>query len=115
MRLTGRAPGLGTEADAQLVLAATVARSAHGHARGLRAEAHQLALVARARRAARAAEVDRLEQVRLAGAVGAVHDRQALAERGLGARIGAEVAQLHADARARHGHPHTFSRMGMIR
>ena len=40
------------------------------------AEAHQLALVARARRAAGAAEVERLEQVRLAGAVGAVDDRQ---------------------------------------
>ena len=69
-----------------------------------------------------AAEVERLQQVRLARAVGAVNDRQALAETGFGARIGAEVAQLHADhAHSAHelqiGHRSCVfeSEMGMIR
>ena len=44
--------------------------------RQLGAEAHHLALVGRPARAARAGEVDRLQQVRLAGAVTAGDDRQ---------------------------------------
>ena len=67
------------------------------HAGGVGVEAHELALVARPRRASGAAEVDRLEQVRLAGAVGAVDDGQTLTEGDLGARVGAEVAQLDAE------------------
>src|SRR5207302_2885329 len=42
-----------------------------------------------------AAEVERLEQVRLARAVRSMHDREELAEARLGAGIGAKVAQLH--------------------
>ena len=82
---------------------------------GLLAEAHQLALVARPRRAGGAAEVERLQQVGLARPVGPVDDGQALAERRLRAGVGAEVAQLHAEARALAGHAQTFSRIGMIR
>ncbi len=99
--LDGRAVGahaLGLprlEADAQLVLLRAVAEP-HAHPSGVLPEAHQLALVARARRAPGAAEVDRLEQVRLTGAVRSVHDGQPVAQGGLGARIGAEVAQLNA-------------------
>ena len=106
--LDGRAVGahaLGLarfEADAQLVRAGAVGEL-HDDARGLRAEAHQLALVAGPRRAPGAAEVERLEQVRLARAVRSVHHRQTLAEMGLGTGVGAEVAQLHADHAHRPG------------
>jgi hypothetical protein len=64
-------------------------------------EANDLALVARAARPPRAAEVERLQQVRLAGAVAPVDDRQAGAERDVRAHIGAEVP--HADAANDHG------------
>ena len=83
------------EADAQLVLAVAVA-PADLHARGARVEAHDLALVRRPARAPGAAEVQGLEEVRLARAVRAVDDRQPLAERDVGARVGAEVAQPEA-------------------
>ncbi len=95
------------EPNAQLVGVLAIAQL-HAHARGTLPEAHQLALVAGARRASGAAEVQRLQQVGLAGAVRSVHDGQALPQRRLGAGVGTEVAQLHAGpaphliARARH-------------
>src|SRR5271156_2133290 len=61
------------KAHAQLVRARGV-READDDAGGVGAEAHELALVAGARRAPGAAVVERLEQVRLARAVGPVHD-----------------------------------------
>ena len=60
------------------------------------AAAHQLALVRRARRRAGAAEVDGLEQVGLAGAVGADHHGQPARQLQLGRLVVAEVAQLEA-------------------
>ncbi len=100
-------------ADGQLVLALAVADT-HADPRSGLAEAHQLALVARPRRAPGAAEVDRLEQVGLARAVGPVHDGQARPERGLGAGVGAKVAQLDAE-HAHAGLRQTLRRIGMIR
>jgi hypothetical protein len=93
----------------------------HGHARRLGVEAHDLALVRRAAGPARAPEVQRLEQVRLAGAVGAVQHRQPGTERDVGRRVGAEVA--HAQAGDEHGRgrgragglPQMLRRIGMIR
>jgi len=61
----------------------------------LRPEADQLALVARARRTSGAAEVQGLQQVGLARAVGSGDHRQPRAERGLGGLVAAEVP--HAD------------------
>ena len=66
------------EADAQLVPLAGVL-AAELQPRQRRAEAHALALVRGPARAARAGEVDRLQQVRLAGAVAAGDHRQARA------------------------------------
>jgi len=86
----------GLESDGQLVAAVVVAQP-DNHARSLRSKAHQLALGASTLRVAGAAEVERLEQVRLAGAVGTMDDGQAVAEMSLGPRIGAKVAQLHAE------------------
>src|SRR5204862_7992091 len=76
------------ETDAELVLAIAVApMDLHAHDAGGRAvilrEAQQLALVGRPARASRAAEVQRLEQVRLARAIGTVNDREPLAQRHL--------------------------------
>ena len=84
------------KSDAQLVRAGIVGES-HDDAGRLRAEAHQLALVAGPRRTAGATKVERLEQVRLAHAVRPMDHRETLAEMGFGASVGAEVAQLHAD------------------
>src|SRR5580700_8451491 len=70
--LDGRAVGahaLGLprlEPDAQLVPVGAVVEAYRNARRGL-PEAHQLTLVARTRRAARATEVERLQQVGLAG------------------------------------------------
>ena len=77
----------------------------HDHTRGWSAEANELALVASPCGASRAAEVERLEQVRLADAVGAVDYREARAEVGFGASVGAEIAQLHAE------HAHRLSQL----
>ena len=84
------------EADAQLVRAVATLDLDLNPSRRL-AEAHDLALVARAARAAGAAEVQRLEEVRLAGAVAAVDDGQPGAEGDVRARVGAEVP--HPEAR----------------
>ena len=89
----GAAPAI---AHAELVRTRAVVE-AHDHAGRSGTEADQLALVAGARRAAGAAVVDGLEQVRLAGAIRPVYDRQAGAQARLGARVRAEVAHLHAD------------------
>ena len=94
--LRALAVGACAVADRELVRFCAVEQM-NGHARGRSAEAHQLALVARARRARGAAEVEGLEEVRLAGAVGAVNDGQAGAETRLGARVRAEIAHLDAD------------------
>ena len=83
-------------ADAQLVLLGAFT-AAHDDACRRRVEADELTLVSRPWRAAGAAEVDSLEQVRLARAVRPVDDRQAGAEAGLSSRIRAEVAHLHAE------------------
>src|SRR5439155_12232510 len=101
------------QADAQLMPFALIL-DPHHDARRAGAEAHQLAIVARARGARCAGEVDRLQEVGLPRAVGPVHDRQARAELCVGAGVGAKVAHLHAE------HPHggaaqTLRRMGMIR
>src|SRR4029077_12715487 len=85
-----------SEADAQLVRALAVA-ALNDNAGGLLSEAHELALVAGAWRTGGASVIERLQQVRLAGAVRPVYDRQARPETGLGACVGAEVAHLHAD------------------
>jgi hypothetical protein len=92
----------GLEADAQLVLAvAVVPMDLHAHhASGPGVEAHQLALVRRPARAPGAPEVQRLQEVRLARAVGPVHDREPLAQPDLGRGVAAEVPQ----AQARHDH-----------
>ena len=72
---------------------ALVVLRGHGHARHLLPAPHQLAVVRGARRAARAAEVQRLQEVRLAGAVGAGDHGQARAERDLRLRVVAEVPE----------------------
>ena len=92
LRTVGQHP----EAHAQLVCVGAV-EQAHDDARGLRPETHELAVVACARGSRGAAVVQRLEEVRLARAVGAVNDGQALAQAGFGAAVRAEVAQLHAE------------------
>ena len=91
------------EADAELVLAVAIAPvdlDTH-RAPGARVEAQQLALVGGPARAPGAAEVQRLEEVRLAGAVGPVHDGEPLAQPDLGRGVAAEVA--HAQAGHHHG------------
>ena len=90
LRLPGR------EADRQLVQAVLALARENGASRA-GAEAHHLALVAGAARAARAAEVQALEQVRLAGPVRAGHDRQPVADLDVGIAIAAEVAQAQAE------------------
>ena len=86
---------------------------AHDNARRAGAEANHLTLVRRAARTAGAAEVQRLEQVRLAGAVGPGDHGQALAELDLGMFVAAEVAQAYGQHAA--SPTYTFRRMGMIR
>ena len=90
------AAGQRPEPDAQL-MGMRVVEQPHDDACGLRAEAHELAIVARARRSGGAAEVERLQQVGLTHPVRSVDYGEALADRRLGARVGAEVAHLHAD------------------
>src|SRR5215212_7108649 len=101
--------GAGLEADADDVrVALLVARvNLHPHERG--AEPHHLAIVGGAARPPDAAEVEALEEVRLAGAVAPRHHRETRAERDLRPLVAAEVAQGHGL------HPHTLSLMGMIR
>ena len=60
---------------------------------GLLPKAHQLPLVAGAQRMPGAAEVERLQQVGLAGAVGPMQDGQTLPKVRLGAGICAEITQ----------------------
>jgi len=86
----------GAIADAQLVLVLAVTAE-DDHPRRLPVERDQLPLVARAGGAPRATEVERLEQVRLTGAIGPVHDGQPRPEPRFGASVGAKVAQLDAD------------------
>ena len=86
----------GHEADAELVRPVAVAPVDLDPGRG-RSEAHDLALVARPARAAGAAEVERLEQVRLAGAVRTRDHGEALAQRRLRLFVAAEIAQADAE------------------
>jgi hypothetical protein len=83
----------GLEADADLVAATVVLRLEH-QPRERRAEADDLALVGGAAGAARAGEVDPLEQVGLAGAVAPGDDGQPRPRAQLRLLVGAEVAQL---------------------
>ena len=76
-------------------------------------EAHELALVGGPARMAGAAEVERLEQVALAGAVRPADHGEALAEGHLGPLVVAEVAQ--AGARDAHPPAYTLSRIGITR
>ena len=78
-------------------------REVERHPRDRRAAANQLALVGGARRARGAAEVDRLEEIGLAGPVGPADHGQAGRQRDLGTLVVAEVAQL--DARHAHDAP----------
>src|SRR6185312_9748191 len=80
------------EPDAQLVLAIAVA-AADLDPRRRGVEAHDLALRRGAARAPRAAEVQRLEEVRLARPVRPVDDGEPLAQRDVGALVRAKVAQ----------------------
>jgi len=112
VRAVGRdAPRLrGLVADRQLV--DSVRRlDVHLDAQRRSVEADDLAVVAGAAGAAGETDVERLQEVRLAGAVGAVDDRKAGAQRDLGAVVGAHVA----DAQAAHQAHQTFKRMGMMR
>ena len=86
----------GREADRQRVRAALGVAQVDLDARRRRVEAHDLALVGGPARAPGAAEVQRLEEVRLAGAVAAVDDRQARAELDVGALVATKVAQAQA-------------------
>ena len=60
---------------------------------GLLPKAHQLALIAGAQGVAGATEIERLQQVGLAGAVGPMKDGQALAEVRLSTGVCTEIAQ----------------------
>jgi hypothetical protein len=96
-------------------------------ARQLRAKPHDLALVGGAARPPGQREVDRLEQVRLAGAVRPEHDGEPIAELRLRALVGAKVAEpdaprlhsepLRADLAARRGmhRRQTFRRTGITK
>ena len=84
------------EADRQLVRAALAVAQVDLDACGGGVEADDLALVGGAARAAGAAEVQRLEQVRLAGAVAPVHHRQARPEVDVRALVATKVAQPQA-------------------
>src|SRR4029077_3863636 len=95
-------------AHAQLVPFAAVV-GVHHHARGALAEAHQLALVARAQPMTGAAEVERLQQIRLPRSIGSMQHCQAFAQARFRAGIGAEVTHLDGDD------SHTFKRMGIMR
>jgi hypothetical protein len=85
LRLAGLEAGLQSMAD---LLVARV----DDHAADGGAAAHQLALVRRARRRPGTTEVGGLEQVRLAGAVGADHHGQPWGQVQLGRLVVAEVA-----------------------
>jgi hypothetical protein len=80
--------------DRQFVLEAVGAGRAQLDPRRWRAEAHDLALVVGPARAPGRAEVHGLEQVRLAGTVGAVDDGQALRELDPLVGVAAKVAQM---------------------
>ncbi len=86
----------GAEADRERVRAAVGVAQVDLDARRAGLEAHDLALVRRPARTAGAAEVQRLEEVRLAGAVAPVHDGQAGAELDVRALVAAKVAQPQA-------------------
>src|SRR4051794_475793 len=101
----------GLEADAQRVPAVATLDLDLNPSCAL-AEAHDLALVASTARAPGATEVQRLEEVGLAGPVAPVDDREPGAEGDVRALVRAEVP--HPDAANDHG-PYTFSRIGMIR
>ncbi len=92
---------------------AVVALRRDGDARHLLLAPDQLAVVGGARRSTGAAEVQRLEEVGLAGAVRPGDHGQPRPERDLGRRVVAEVPE------GRGGDPHgggyTFSRIGMTR
>src|SRR3954451_21866374 len=77
--------------------------------RQLRAEAHDVALVRRPARAPRAGEVERLQEVRLAGPVAARDDGEPGPQPHVRRRVGAEVA--HAEGLG----DHTFRRIGIRR
>jgi hypothetical protein len=82
----------GLEADRHLVAAEPVLAEELG-AGELGTEADDLTLVRGPARARRAGEVDRLQQVRLAGAVAAGDDGQARAQPDVRALVGAEVTE----------------------
>ncbi len=103
-----RAIRLAAVGDGELVLAALLV-TADDHAGGLGVEADQVTVVAGARRAAGAAKVEALQQVRLAGAVRPVDDGQAGPEARFRAGVGAEVAELHAE----HAHDAILTRSGV--
>jgi hypothetical protein len=85
----------GGEADRKLVRP-VVACARHGDPQRIGAEPDELGIVAGAKRAPGAAEVERLEEVRLAGRIRSVHDRQSGADVELGALIRAKVAKRKA-------------------
>jgi hypothetical protein len=93
----------GLKADLDAVLPVVVSEVEHHPRHALTAAANQLPLVGGARRARRAAEVERLEEIRLARTIRARDDGEPLRELHLRALVVAEVAQL--DARDPHDAP----------
>ena len=83
------------------------------HPGTLLAVANQVAIVAGAKRAAGEAEVDRLQQVRLAGSVGPVDDDDARGERGARVRQVPETTAL--DCADDHCASYTLRRIGITR
>src|SRR5262249_49552048 len=102
-----------SEADRQLVRTVLSACIDDNTSRAL-PEAHDLALVGRPARTAGAAEVQRFDQVRLAGAVWTRDNRQSDAELGLRVAVTAKVT--HRDAHDQHPRTpvYTLSLIGMI-
>ena len=101
------------EADLDAVRSLVVARVRDNTGHGS-APAHQLTLVRRAWRPCRAAEVERLQEVRLAGPVRTGHHRQAVGELECAVLVVAKVTQL--DTGEDHGRPaYTFRRIGITR
>src|SRR5688500_7831927 len=104
----------GLEADLDAVLAVVPCKVEHHAGDAIAATTHELAFVRRPRRAPGAAEVDGLQQVRLARTVSARDDGQAGGQLDLRRLVVTEVAQL--DALQAHGPAtYTFSLMGMTR
>ena len=75
---------------------ATVVHKVDDNSGRRRSKANQLTLGASALGVPRAAEVKGLKQIGLAGAISAVHNRQTVAEMGLGAGVGPKITQLQA-------------------